>query len=448
MAYTKTTWKDRVVEFANRFAKSGETSTEVTLTASPGTVTEAGTPLSATNLNKIETQYDEAIAEADKRIQSLARNAFSAYAPIDRYPATSQSIFFMEGAGLPSGITYGHALTLRTWTDRVYDRQMLYQSDGAVTGKNGIWTRDPLASSKPAWATSTAYALNDLRMPTSAKENGIYYKCTTAGTSGATEPVWPTTIGATVADGTAVWTAEAKFWSDWVQLLDSSDTTRVKKSGDTMTGALTVDDLVTASGRLVVKNGPVDSNGGVEVGRTDGTTGTPYIDFHTGANVDYDARIIASGSATATGTGTGSINVIAGNVTINANKVWHAGSDGAGSGLDADTVDGKHASDFSTLKIATGTYTGDGTIPRTINLGFTPKYLFIKNNDSGSVGWTGLGGALRFQKDWGLFADETFGRGFEITTNGVIVGYQNNGETQDDYDTNVSTRVYNYFAIY
>jgi hypothetical protein len=102
----------------------------------------------------------------------------------------------------------------------------------------------------------------------------------------------------------------------------------------------------------------------------------------------------------------------------------------------------------STLKIATGTYTGDGTIPRTINLGFTPKYLFIKNNDSGSVGWTGLGGALRFHKDWGLFADETYGRGFEITTNGVIVGYQNNGETQDDHDTNVSTRVYNYFAIY
>jgi hypothetical protein len=102
----------------------------------------------------------------------------------------------------------------------------------------------------------------------------------------------------------------------------------------------------------------------------------------------------------------------------------------------------------STLKIATGTYTGDGTIPRTISLGFTPKFLFIKNNDSGSVGWTGLGGALRFQKDWGLFADETYGRGFEITTNGVIVGYQNNGETQDDYDTNVSTRVYNYFAIY
>ena len=29
-------------------------------------------------------------------------------------------------------------------------------------------------------------------------------------------------------------------------------------------------------------------------------------------------------------------------------KVWHQGNDGAGSGLDADTVDGKHASEFMT----------------------------------------------------------------------------------------------------
>jgi len=34
------------------------------------------------------------------------------------------------------------------------------------------------------------------------------------------------------------------------------------------------------------------------------------------------------------------------NVTINGNKVFHAGNDGAGSGLDADTVDGIHASSF------------------------------------------------------------------------------------------------------
>jgi hypothetical protein len=30
------------------------------------------------------------------------------------------------------------------------------------------------------------------------------------------------------------------------------------------------------------------------------------------------------------------------NPTVNGNKVWNAGNDGSGSGLDADTVDGVH----------------------------------------------------------------------------------------------------------
>jgi hypothetical protein len=35
----------------------------------------------------------------------------------------------------------------------------------------------------------------------------LRFECTTAGTSGGTEPTWPTTAGQTVTDGTAVWTA-------------------------------------------------------------------------------------------------------------------------------------------------------------------------------------------------------------------------------------------------
>ena len=36
--------------------------------------------------------------------------------------------------------------------------------------------------------------------------NGYYYRCTTSGTTGTTEPTWPTTTDATVSDGSAVWT--------------------------------------------------------------------------------------------------------------------------------------------------------------------------------------------------------------------------------------------------
>lgn len=62
MTYSKTTWSDRVVQYPYRYSKTGETSLEVTLNASPGTVTTAGTAVNATNLNKLETGvFDESV---------------------------------------------------------------------------------------------------------------------------------------------------------------------------------------------------------------------------------------------------------------------------------------------------------------------------------------------------------------------------------------------------
>lgn len=60
MAYTKTTWVDRLVQFPNRYAKSGESTGQVTLVADPGTVTQAGTALSAVNMNNIESGIQKA----------------------------------------------------------------------------------------------------------------------------------------------------------------------------------------------------------------------------------------------------------------------------------------------------------------------------------------------------------------------------------------------------
>jgi hypothetical protein len=62
----------------------------------------------------------------------------------------------------------------------------------------------------PTWTPSTAYALepggalNDVKPTT---ENGFQYRVQTAGTSAGGEPTWPTSVGATVSDGSVVWVA-------------------------------------------------------------------------------------------------------------------------------------------------------------------------------------------------------------------------------------------------
>lgn len=59
MAYTKTIWVDRAVQYPHRYTQ--ETSGDnVTLTPAPGTVTQTGTAFSAENMNHIETGIKDA----------------------------------------------------------------------------------------------------------------------------------------------------------------------------------------------------------------------------------------------------------------------------------------------------------------------------------------------------------------------------------------------------
>lgn len=54
MSYTQTQWNDRIVQYPNRFIKSNESTNQVTLSLDPGAVMQAGTPVSASNLNNME----------------------------------------------------------------------------------------------------------------------------------------------------------------------------------------------------------------------------------------------------------------------------------------------------------------------------------------------------------------------------------------------------------
>ena len=94
--------------------------------------------------------------------------------------------------------------------------------DGTTTDNSVEWTAKPYIlllntgdtitvstwrmSSDDEWATITA-ATSGTTTVVPTTPNGYAYDCTTSGTTGASEPTWPTTEDSTVTDGTVVWTA-------------------------------------------------------------------------------------------------------------------------------------------------------------------------------------------------------------------------------------------------
>ena len=77
-----------------------------------------------------------------------------------------------------------------------------------------------LAIPASPWSALKAHALGDCARPTLPPSGAtLYYECTTAGTSAATEPQWPATPGSTVGDGSVVWTCrDASYCSSFGDL--------------------------------------------------------------------------------------------------------------------------------------------------------------------------------------------------------------------------------------
>ncbi len=107
-------------------------------------------------------------------------------------------------------------------------------------------------------------------------------------------------------------------------------------------------------------------------------------------------------------------------------------------------------------KIAYGTYTGDGeyesgqSFPRTINLGFSPKVVFLMNEDGLMYNSNGrIYGGLAFQgQELLAFSTRTpaltvTSSGFQVYTHQIHVS----GGTYRYVATNEADEIYRYFAI-
>ena len=95
----------------------------------------------------------------------------------------------------------------------------------AYNTRIGSWQTAKLSNTYSTWASATNYSLGDRRIPTVS--NGYYYEVSAdAGSSGATEPTWPTTLGDTVVDSGITWICRGRYagfpttTSSSVQILD------------------------------------------------------------------------------------------------------------------------------------------------------------------------------------------------------------------------------------
>ncbi len=75
---------------------------------------------------------------------------------------------------------------------------------GQASGVPATWYFGLIVATKGLWAAGTVYAIGDT-VVTGSPTNNRVYKCTVAGTSGATAPVWPTANAGTVVDNTVTW---------------------------------------------------------------------------------------------------------------------------------------------------------------------------------------------------------------------------------------------------
>ncbi|MBF0164835.1 MAG: hypothetical protein HQM01_10110 [Magnetococcales bacterium] len=161
------------------------------------------------------------VADSVTRIKSckigLTLNALS--------PANLAMAVLGSASSVAAGSVTGEEVTAWKGGRLLLEHGMPDSASMVISSKDG----DEAAT----WTSTTACATGVYRVPTIS--NGHYYKCVTGGTTGATQPTWPT-AGGTVTDGGVT-------WRDMGTIVKVSGTDyTVDVLGPTMTAIATIED--------------------------------------------------------------------------------------------------------------------------------------------------------------------------------------------------------------
>lgn len=107
------------------------------------------------------------------------------------------------GNSLDNNLSGEHCIRFQGWSKAIIAHNYLARPS---TAKHCMTIRGSDGPTLTTWTPTTSITIPKYKLP--PVSTGFAYKALQAGTTGATEPIWPTSLYATVIDGTTIWRAE------------------------------------------------------------------------------------------------------------------------------------------------------------------------------------------------------------------------------------------------
>lgn len=292
---------------------------------------------------------------------------------------------FLRSDADNSSVRIGNRVTLSESSDRAN----LLEITSTTSGWGGLQIRN--SSNEGRWSFMTDG--NSAGIYDDENNDWHIYMTENAGVSlryNTAERLSTTSAGVSITgtlsgDGSGLTSVDA-------DKLDNLNSTQFLRSdtSDTFNGELTFNGEGVGSGTRFYNSSGNDA-GGIRLNNSSGNNGE--LEFWT--SDDYsEPFVFRAYDVGTTGTGTNQewFRIDQNKASYKGDTIWHAGNDGANSGLDADKLDGIHASGFvqSGSNAQFGTYIGFGNDAKVME--------YIDNNAQSGDGWSGKD-AVRFYGD-------------------------------------------------